>query len=151
MTGWRLGYLAGPPNVVGAVAKIQSHATSNPTTFAMWGALAAFDDADQRVAAMLGEYQARRDLLLEGLNGLPGVECPAPGGAFYAFPKVSALYREGCAGSTAFAEFLLDRARVAVVPGAAFGADDHVRISFACAADRLREGIERLRGVFASA
>lgn len=145
MTGWRLGYLLGPEKVVRAVAKIQSHATSNPTTFAMWGALAAFEDADERVRRMLAEYQERRDLLLEGLNGLPGVECAAPGGAFYAFPRVADLYRDGRDGSTAFASFLLDEAQVAVVPGAAFGADEHVRISFACASDRLREGIERLR------
>ena len=147
MTGWRLGYLLGPESVVCAVAKIQSHATSNATTFAMWGALAVFDDAEKRVAEMLDEFQARRDLLLEGLNGIPGVECPVPRGAFYAFPKVSQLYREGCNGSTAFAELLLEEARVAVVPGTAFGADEHVRISFACASERLREGIERLRVV----
>lgn len=145
MTGWRLGYFLGPEKVVRAVAKIQSHATSNATTFAMWGALAVFDDAEERVAEMLLEYQARRDLLLEGLDGIPGVECPPPGGAFYAFPNVSSLYRDGRKGSTAFAEFLLDEARVAVVPGVAFGADDHVRISFACSIERLREGIERLR------
>ncbi|MDH4064410.1 MAG: pyridoxal phosphate-dependent aminotransferase [Acidobacteriota bacterium] len=144
MTGWRLGYLAGPETVVKAVAKIQSHATSNATTFAMWGALAAFDDAEERVARMLGEYQARRDLLLAGLAGIPGVDCPVPGGAFYAFPKVSALYRTGRRGSLEFAEFLLDEARVAVVPGAAFGDDDHVRISFACSSERLSEGIDRL-------
>lgn len=147
MTGWRLGYVLGPETVVRAVAKIQSHATSNATTFAMWGALAVFDDAENRVAEMLGEYQARRDLLLEGLNGIPGVECPVPEGAFYAFPKVSSLYRDGCNGSTAFAELLLEEGRVAVVPGAAFGADEHVRISFACSSERLREGLTRLRAV----
>lgn len=147
MTGWRLGYLLGPETVVRAVAKIQSHATSNATTFAMWGALAVFDDAEQRVVEMLDEYQARRDLLLEGLNAIAGVECPVPEGAFYAFPKVSSLYRDGCNGSTAFAELLLEKGRVAVVPGAAFGADEHVRISFACASERLREGVERLRAV----
>ncbi len=144
MTGWRLGYLAGPQAVVKAVAKIQSHATSNATTFAMWGALAVFDDAEARVAEMLREYQARRDLLLAGLAGIPGVECPTPGGAFYAFPKVSARYENGRQGSAAFAEFLLDSAQVAVVPGAAFGADEHIRISFACSSERLRDGIDRL-------
>jgi aspartate aminotransferase len=149
MTGWRLGYLMGPERVVHAVAKIQSHATSNATTFAMWGALATFDDAEERVTRMLREYQDRRDLLLEGLDGIPGVECPVPGGAFYAFPEVSRLYRDGRSGSVAFAEFLLDEARVAVVPGAAFGADGHVRISFACSAERLREGIARLRTALA--
>jgi len=147
MTGWRLGYLLGPKRVVGAVAKVQSHATSNPTTFAMWGAVAVFEDAEQRVAAMLDEYQARRDLLLAGLGEIPGIQCPQPGGAFYAFPEVSAHFRESRSGSTAFAEFLLEEGRIAVVPGAAFGADDHIRISFACARDRLHEGLRRLRTV----
>lgn len=144
MTGWRLGFLAGPAPVVKAVAKIQSHATSNATTFAMWGALAVFEDAEERLLSMREEYQARRDLLLEGLAGIPGIDCPKPGGAFYAFPEVAALYREGRSGSAAFAEFLLEEARVAVVPGVAFGADNHVRISFACATDRVQEGVDRL-------
>lgn len=149
MTGWRLGYLLGPDRVVKAVSKVQSHATSNPTTFAMWGAVAAFDDAEDRVKKMLDEYQARRDLLLTGLNDIAGIECATPGGAFYAFPKVSDHYRDGLEGSTAFASFLLESGRIAVVPGAAFGADDHVRISFACATERLREGLDRLRAVLA--
>ena len=144
MTGWRIGYLTGPKQVVKAVSKIQSHATSNATTFAMWGALAAFDDAEQRLADMLVEYQARRDLLLTGLAAIPGVECPKPGGAFYAFPKVSELFCDGRRGSVELAEFLLEEARVAVVPGVAFGADEHIRISFACSRERLSEGIDRL-------
>lgn len=144
MTGWRLGYMAGPSAVIKAVAKIQSHATSNATTFAMWGALSAFEGAEERLAEMKAEYQARRDLLLEGLASIPGVECPVPGGAFYAFPRVSSLYREGRRGSLELAGFLLDEARVAVVPGVAFGADEHIRISFACSRERLTEGISRL-------
>jgi len=144
MTGWRLGYLLGPEALVRAAADIQGHATSNPTSFAMVGALAALEGADGEVAAMVAEYQARRDELVPALAALPGVACARPRGAFYAFPDVSAHFRAGRADSTAFAERLLDGARVAVVAGAAFGADRHVRISFACSRGELRRGVERI-------
>jgi aspartate aminotransferase len=149
MTGWRIGYLMGPPAVVRAVENIQSHATSNPTSFAMVGALAALTGATMAVEEMIAEYQARRDLLIPGLNQLPGFSCQPPDGAFYAFPDVSAAYRPGRQGSTELAEFLLEQARVAVVPGAAFGADDHVRISFACSRAELSAGLERMAAVLA--
>jgi aspartate aminotransferase len=149
MTGWRIGYLLGPAEVVRAVDKIQSHATSNPTSFAMVGALEALRKAEPVVEGMVAEYRARRDLLIPALNRLPGFECRPPAGAFYAFPKVSALYRPGLEGSVAFAELLLERARVAVVPGVAFGADDHVRISFACSRETLSQGLERIAAVLA--
>ncbi len=147
MTGWRIGFVAGPPAVVAAVDAIQSHATSNPTSFAMVGALEALRGAEASVAAMIDEYQWRRDYLLPRLNALPGVSCPVPAGAFYAFPDVSRCYRDGRRGSVDFTEFLLERAGVAVVPGAAFGADDHVRLSFACSRETLARGLERLAGV----
>ena len=149
MTGWRIGYLLGPPAVVQAVEAIQSHATSNPTSFAMVGALAALTGAEMAVTEMIAEYQARRELLIPRLNQLPGFRCQPPDGAFYAFPDVSAAYRPGRQGSVEFAEFLLEEARVAVVPGAAFGADDHVRISFACSRAQLLAGLERLAAVLA--
>jgi aspartate aminotransferase len=144
MTGWRIGYVFGPPPVIAAVEAIQSHATSNPTSFAMVGALAALTRAEPEVAAMVAEYRARRDLLVPLLNRIPGFRCRPPAGAFYAFPEVSACYRPGCQGSIAFAEFLLEEARVAVVPGAAFGADGHIRISFACSRASLEEGVARI-------
>ncbi len=144
MTGWRIGYLMGPPAVVQAVENIQSHATSNPTSFAMVGALAALQGAEPAVERMIAEYRERRELLVPRLNQLPGVCCRAPAGAFYAFPNVSAAYRPGRQGSVEFAEFLLEEARVAVVPGAAFGADAHIRISFACARAQLLDGLERM-------
>jgi aspartate aminotransferase len=149
MTGWRLGYLLGPREVVETVEKIQSHATSNPTSFAMKGAMAVLNGAEREVDAMIAEYRARRDLLVAGLNRLPGFECRPPSGAFYAFPKVAACYRPGRQGSTAFAEFLLDEARVAVVPGEAFGADEHIRISFACSRAALAEGLSRIEAALA--
>jgi aspartate aminotransferase len=101
------------------------------------------------VEEMIAEYQARRDLLIPGLNQLPGFSCQPPDGAFYAFPDVSAAYRPGRQGSTELAEFLLEQARVAVVPGAAFGADDHIRISFACSRAELSAGLERMAAVLA--
>jgi aspartate aminotransferase len=149
MTGWRLGYLFGPPEIVKAVEEIQSHATSNATSFAMVGALAALRHAEPDVAKMIAEYRARRDFLIPRLNQLPGFHCTPPDGAFYAFPRVDGAYRPGRQGSVAFAEFLLEKARVAVVPGIAFGSDDHIRISFACSRDTLAEGLKRFAEVLA--
>jgi aspartate aminotransferase len=144
MTGWRIGFLLGPLPVVKAVEVIQSHATSNPTSFAMVGALEALRGAEQSVQEMIAEYQARRDLLVPRLNQIPGFECRPPDGAFYAFPKVAGAFRPGRQGSMAFSEFLLEKANVAVVPGAAFGTDDHIRISFACSRETLDEGLRRM-------
>ncbi len=144
MTGWRLGYLAGPRQLVDAVARIQGHATSNPTSFAMVGALAALEQAEPDVRRMVDEYRARRDLLVPRLDALPGVRCLPPAGAFYAFPDVSGAFRPGREGSLAFAEQLLEQEGVAVVAGEAFGSDRHVRISFACSREALATGLDRL-------
>ena len=151
MTGWRIGFLLGPAEVIRAVAAIQSHATSNATSFAMVGALEALRRAEPDVQAMVAEYQARRDLLIPRLNQLPGFECRPPDGAFYAFPKVSAAFRPGRASSTEIAELLLEKAQVAVIAGAAFGADDHIRISFACSRATLDEGLARMAEVLGAA
>jgi aspartate aminotransferase len=149
MTGWRVGYLLGPQPVVRAVEVIQSHATSNPTSFAMVGALEAMRSAGPTVPVMLAEYQARRDLLIPRLNQIPGFRCQPPDGAFYAFPNVSGCYRPGRQGSMALSEYLLEEAQVAVVPGEAFGSDDHIRISFACSRSALEEGLDRIAAVLA--
>jgi len=148
MTGWRVGYALGPPAILGGLAAIQSHATSNPTSFAMTGALAALAGAEADVRAMIDEFRVRRDLTVAALEAIPGVTCRPPSGAFYAFPRVAARYRAG-EGSVEFAERLLEEARVAVVPGAAFGADAHVRISFACSREDLREGLGRIAAFLA--
>ncbi len=150
MTGWRLGFVFGPRAVIQAVSKVQSHATSNPTSFAMRGALAALAGAEADVRAMIAEYQARRDLLIPRLEALPGVTCRPPAGAFYAFPDVSATYRPGRQGSLELAERLLDEAALAVVPGAAFGDDRHIRISFACSREEIARGLDRLAGFLRS-
>lgn len=144
MTGWRLGWTVGPPVLMEAVATIQGHATSNVTSFAMKGALAALLEAEADVAAMIAEYTERRALVVERLQALPGVQCAPPGGAFYVFPRVADCYRPGRADSIEFSEWLLEEAGVAVVPGVAFGADEHVRMSFACSRATIEEGMRRL-------
>jgi aspartate aminotransferase len=149
MTGWRLGYLLGPAPVVKAVENIQSHATSNATSFAMVGALEALLHAEPYVETMLAEYHARRDMLVPLLNGIPGFRCRPPHGAFYAFPDVSACFRPGRENSLALAEYLLEEAGVATVPGAAFGADAHIRLSFACSRSTLKRGLERIAAALA--
>ncbi|HEX2163886.1 MAG TPA: pyridoxal phosphate-dependent aminotransferase [Thermoanaerobaculia bacterium] len=150
MTGWRLGYLFAPPPVLRAVADVQSHATSNPTSFAMVGALAALEGAEPEVAAMIEEYRARRELLIPRLNALPGVSCRPPSGAFYAFPEVSACFRPRLEDSMAMADYLLEKAGVAVVPGAAFGAEGHIRLSFACSRADLARGVDRMAEALAA-
>ncbi len=144
MTGWRIGYACGPRPLIGALVSLQSHATSGPTTFAMAGALAALRRAEDEVAAMLAEYRRRRELVMAALSAMPGLECVPPAGAFYAFPRVAGLYRNGVDGSVAMAEYLLEQARVAVVPGVAFGDDDHLRLSFACSRETLSAGLGRM-------
>ncbi len=145
MTGWRVGYALGPERLIKALISIQSHSTSGPATFAMAGALTALRAADEEVAAMLEEYRQRRRLVLELLARIPGVECVPPAGSFYVFPRVDSHYRPGRQGSIEMAEYLLEEARVAVVPGVAFGDDRHLRISFACSQEMLRAGLERMR------
>jgi len=144
MTGWRLGYLLGPRPLVEAAACIQSHATSNATSFAMKGALAALEGAEADVAAMITEYAVRRDLLLERLRRLSGVGCVPPRGAFYAFPDLSARLGGDVPTPSAFAERLLEEESVALVAGEAFGSRNHVRISFACSRDTLERGMDRI-------
>jgi aspartate aminotransferase len=149
MTGWRLGYLLGPRQLVDAAARIQSHATSNATSFAMKGALAALDGAEDEVRAMIAEYAWRRDFLIGRLNAIPGLRCAAPQGAFYAFPDVSARLDSTAPTPSALAERLLEEEAVAVVAGEAFGSDRHVRISFACSRAELELGLGRLESFFA--
>jgi aspartate aminotransferase len=144
MTGWRLGWVFGPPAVIDGVLRVQGHATSNPTSFAMAGALAALAEPEAEMARRLAEYQLRRDLVATRLAVMPGVACPPPAGAFYAFPDVSGCFDGELTGSLAMARYLLDTVHVAVVPGEAFGADAHLRLSFACARETLAEGLDRM-------
>lgn len=149
MTGWRLGTLMAPLPIAKAVANLQSQTSSNATTFAQYGALAALqqpDKAASAVAAMLKVFDRRRLTLLDGLRGIKGISCERSQGAFYLFPNISSFGLS----STDFAAGLLEKELVALVPGIAFGADDYVRLSYACADATIEKGIERLRRYCAS-
>ncbi len=143
MTGWRVGYALASADLIRKAGALQGHMTSNATSFAMRGALAALEGAEPEVERMLEAFARRRDLVVRGLSSLPGVTCTAPAGAFYAFPHVAAHYGPG-EGSLELAERLLEEVGVAVVPGVAFGADDHIRLSFACSDAELEEGLAKM-------
>jgi aspartate aminotransferase len=146
MTGWRLGYAIAHPELIDAAGKIQSHSTSNPSTIAQAAAIEALNGGDDEVRKMYEAYCERRAYLVPALNAIDGFCCADPDGAFYVFPDVRQFFgRGGVRDSQTFANFLLDEARVAVVPGSAFGADGFIRISYATSMERIREGVERLR------
>jgi len=145
MTGWRLGFAAGPPAVIAAMNRLQGQMTSGPASFVQTAAIAALEGDQQPVQEMRKAYLRRRDLMVERLNALPGVRCEPPLGAFYCFPDVSrACETLGLADGTALAETLLERAHVAVVPGAPFGSPNHVRFSFATSDERIAAGMDRV-------
>lgn len=145
MTGWRLGYAIAHPAIISALGKIQSHSTSNPSSISQAAAVGALKGDDSAVRTMYEAYVERRAWLVEAINRIDGIHCDPPDGAFYIFPDVRDLFgRVGVHSSTAFADFLLEKARVAVVPGDAFGAGDFVRISYATSMDRLQEGVARI-------
>ena len=146
MTGWRLGYAVAHPDIITALGKIQSHATSNPSSIAQFAAIEALNGDDSEVRKMYDAYCERRAWLVAALNSIDGFCCADPDGAFYIFPDVRAFFgRRGIHDSQSFADYLIDEARVAVVPGGAFGADEFVRISYATSMDRLQEGVARIR------
>lgn len=140
-TGWRLGYAAGPAHVIKAATDIQSHTTSGATTFAQYGAIAALEGPQDEVEAMRREFERRREVLLAGLQALPGITCTRPGGAFYLFPNITATGLS----SLDFSARLLEDYHVAIVPGSAFGADANVRFSYATSMAAIEKGLERLR------
>jgi aspartate aminotransferase len=149
MTGWRIGYAAGPREVIAGMNRLQSHITSSATSIAQWASVDALEQDGDEIERRRGAFQRRRDVLYEGLIGLPGVSCYKPDGGFYLFPNVSGLFgrrpaREPVRGGQDVATFLLEQARVAVVPGEAFGSPCHVRMSYADTLDRVREGAERV-------
>jgi aspartate aminotransferase len=145
MTGWRVGWLLGPEPVVAAVIKLQSQSTSNVTSIAQAAAVEALRGPQDSVAAMLAEYRLRRDFVVRRLRGIPGVTCTEPRGAFYVFPNVSAAVRaDGVRDTLEFAARLLQHEHVSVVPGEAFGAEGHVRISYATSMHELERGLARL-------
>ena len=140
MTGWRIGYLAAPENVAKAISSFQSHSTSGPATPSQYAALAALTGDQSCVEEMRRVFEERRDLIIGRLNSIDGISCTMPKGAFYAFPNISALGKP----SLELAAALLDQARIAVVPGIAFGADGNIRMSYADSLDNLNKGLDRL-------
>ncbi len=154
MTGWRLGYAAGPREIVAACSKIQSHNTSNATSFVQKAAVEALRSCSMEVERMRQEFERRRNFVVYKLRALPGVSCPNPRGAFYAFPNVSSHLDREFGGAPirntyGLAYYLLKEAHVAVVPGEAFGSGEHVRLSFATSMARLEEGMRRIERALA--
>jgi aspartate aminotransferase len=149
MTGWRIGYAAGPREIIRAMTDVQSQVTSNPTSIAQWAAVEALSGPQDEVAKMAGEFDRRRRVIIEALNAMPGVRCVMPKGAFYAFPNISGLFgKRAKAGvlktSSDVCAFLLDEARIATVAGVDFGSDAHIRLSYATGLDTIKEGMRRM-------
>ncbi len=145
MTGWRIGFALAPEAVIGAMMKLQSHSTSNPTSISQKAAVEALRGPQDSVAAMLAEYRRRRDFVVARLRQIPGVRCAEPQGAFYAYPNVAvAIGKDGIRNTLQFSERLLAEDQVAVVPGEAFGTDRHIRISYATSMKELARGLDRI-------
>jgi aspartate aminotransferase len=145
MTGWRIGFGLVPPAIVGAMTKLQSHSTSNPTSISQKAAVEALRGPQESVGVMLAEYKNRRDFVVQRLRSIPGVTCAEPRGAFYAYPNLSTVIgKGGIANTLVLAERLLAESHVAVVPGEAFGTDSHVRISYATSMAELERGLDRI-------
>ena len=149
MTGWRIGYAIGPADIIAAAAKIQSQSTSNPTSIAQAAALEAISGPQIEVDRMVREFKQRRDVIVDKLNALPGIHCLKPQGAFYVFPNVSSLLGRTADGKKLaspcdFADYLLEEAKVAVVPGEDFGSKEHIRFSYATALEDIEKGCKRI-------
>ena len=140
MTGWRIGYAAAPLEIIQAMAKIQSHSTSNVCTFAQYGAIAALESSQECVTKMTEAFAARRNYMYEAINAIPQLSCPKPYGAFYLFVDISQTGKK----SFDFCNELLEAKQVAAIPGIAFGADNCIRFSYATDLDTIKEGIKRL-------
>lgn len=147
MTGWRLGYIAGPRAMLAAMVRVREYITSCVTTFAQYGAIAALEGPQDAALAMVAEFRRRRDLVVAGLNAIPGVSCVTPKGAFYAFPNVTRFGRP----AAEIADYILEKAGVAVVPGTAFGpaGEGYLRLSYASSYESLVEGLERMGNALA--
>ncbi|OIN96573.1 aspartate aminotransferase [Candidatus Desantisbacteria bacterium CG1_02_38_46] len=172
MTGWRIGYAAGPKELIAAMGNLQDHSTSNPTSIAQKAALAAISELGlsrpafaagtppteggrmglSPMSLMVNEFRNRRDYIVEKLNSIPGISCLKPQGAFYAFPNISKLIGktikgQKITGSLSLSEVLLNEAKVTVIPGIAFGADKYIRLSYATSMENIKEGLRRIEEV----
>ena len=153
MTGWRIGYAAGPKDLVDRMVCLQGHATSGPPGICQRAALAALTGPTDEIDRMRRAFDARRRLMVDALRAIPGVDCPVPDGAFYALAGVSAFLGRRAGGRalgdvSALAEAVLEEAKVAVISGEPFGAPDAIRLSYACSEDTIRKGMDRLAAFF---
>ena len=146
MTGWRIGYAAGPAEIIGAMRKIQSQSTSNPTSISQVAAEAALTQDQSCIQKMLVEFKKRHDFVVNELNNIPGIDCLSTDGTFYVFPNIEKLLDNlsDIADDLAFAEFLIEKAGVALVPGSAFGSPGHIRISIATSMENLENALARI-------
>ena len=154
MTGWRVGCAVGPADVIAAAGRIQSHSTSNVNSVAQQAALAALNGDQSSVAMMRDEFDKRRQYMVGRLQSIPGIVCPEPQGAFYAFPRIAAGYGrtyrgEVVDGSMSFCRLLLEHEKVAAVPGCEFGADGYMRLSYATSMAQIETALDRIRAVYA--
>ena len=152
MTGWRIGYMAGPEELVKATELIQDHSTSCPNSFAQKAAVVALKEKDDITSKMVSEFDRRRKYIVERLNKIEGITCRLPKGAFYVFPNISGLFGRNIAGETAntsseLVNIVLNKAKVAFVPGICFGSDSHVRLSYATSLENIKEGMDRLENL----
>jgi len=156
MTGWRIGYMAGDETIIKQVEMVQSQSVSNPTSIAQWAAVEAIMGDQSFINEMLQAFTRRKEMIVKGLNDINGVECHNPDGAFYVFPNVKKIYQcngfkhiidnyKGDSLSSKLSSYLLEEARVAVVPGVAFGSDNNVRLSFATSDKSIIEGLKRIQ------
>jgi aspartate aminotransferase len=149
MTGWRIGYALGPSDIIAAAAKIQSQSTSNPTSIAQWAALEAIRGPQEELAPMVREFHKRRNVIVDKLNAVDGIHCLRPQGAFYVFPNIAALLGKTANGKRLsspcdVADYLLEEAKVAVVPGEDFGSNEHIRFSYATSLQDIEKGCARI-------
>lgn len=149
MTGWRIGYTAGPKEIISAMGNLQSQSTSNPTSIAQKAAVAALSGSDHFINMMVSEFDKRRKYIVDCLNKLRGVKCLMPQGAFYAFPNVSSYYGRSAnnkkiSGSLDLATYLLEEAKIAAVSGDSFGADEYIRFSYATSMENITKGLDRM-------
>jgi aspartate aminotransferase len=154
MTGWRIGYAAGPKEIIGAVNKLQGHTSGNPVSISQWASVDGLKQGTSFVGEWVGEFSKRRDYIVSELNSIDGISCTTPGGAFYVFPNIKALLGRSFGsstikGSVEFAYYLLENGHIALVPGEAFGAEGYMRISFATSMDNIVEGMKRLKSSLA--
>jgi aspartate aminotransferase len=150
MTGWRIGYALGPSDIIAAAAKIQSQSTSNPTSIAQWAALEAIRGPQEELAPMVREFHKRRNVIVDKLNAVDAIHCLKPEGAFYVFPNIAALLGKTANGKRLsspcdVADYLLEEAKVAVVPGEDFGSNEHIRFSYATSLQDIEKGCARIR------